>query len=125
MWFSDFYDKEKINFLFGGDLAIEDSTLECIVFSDISKITLTFYSDSIPKTMPYKWQQRGYNSIIISLNFTAVRNIRMSGGSIGFRCCPQFVKSSYGMTVSIYSPDFELDFEAESGAISRLEGILL
>jgi len=71
MWFGFALGKEKIKFMFDNSFSLSD--LELISFSfNHSNVHLVFSSKKIPNKYPAKWNEEGFNSLVLNITLSGI-----------------------------------------------------
>lgn len=112
MWFEFAHGKEKINSMFNNELSLSCVEFSQFVYYDKSRLKLQFSSRNIPLSVPNKWNRNEFNALAISLAFTEVLTLDMSGGNIGFTCTPNIDYIDNSIRVLISEGDFKFSLKA-------------
>lgn len=112
MWFEFAHGKEKINFMFNNELSLCGVEFSQFIYYDISRLKLRFNSRNIPSSIPKKWNRNEFNALAISLEFTEVLKLEISGENIGFICTPDIHRIDDSIRVTINEGDFKFILQA-------------
>lgn len=89
MWFDNALGKEKIRFMFGGELSLQSVELSSFSFERFSDVTFQFYSRNIPSSYPEKWNKSQFNALSVVITFGGIIELDVKGKGIGFVCSPE------------------------------------
>ncbi|QXF34509.1 hypothetical protein CE143_16125 [Photorhabdus luminescens] len=108
MWFEHAMYKEKIHFMFNGELSINNVEFEDFLYHTGSILRIGIRSRNIPKNIPEKWKKREFNALVITLSFGNVTQFECKGGGVGFNCSPVISSKPEEITLLIENKDFHL-----------------
>jgi len=103
MWFDNALGKEKIKFIFGGELSLQSVEVSSFSFERFSDVTFQFYSRNIPSSYPEKWSKSKFNTLSVVITFGGVIELDVKGKGIGFICSPEISSSENHSEIKICS----------------------
>lgn len=109
MWFNNAIYKEKVDFMFGGELSIKNVEFEDFLYHSGSILRVSFRSRDIPKKIPDKWKVKKFNTLVLTLSFGNVSLFECKGRNIGFNCAPVIVSKQKEVTLLIENEHFYLE----------------
>ncbi|HFK5736863.1 TPA: Imm50 family immunity protein [Enterobacter sichuanensis] len=120
MWFDNAIGKEKINFMFDGELSMELVEFDGFTFERFSDISCRFFTRKIPSCYPKKWKESEFNALCIVLTFGDVVELDVKGMKVGFVCSPVIISTENYSKISI--TDEKLNLHCQSKFLT-IEGI--
>ncbi|WP_144815950.1 MULTISPECIES: Imm50 family immunity protein [Enterobacteriaceae] len=103
MWFDNALGKEKIEFMFGGELSLQSVEVSSFSFERFSDVTFQFYSRNIPSSYPEKWSKSKFNALSVVITFGGIIELDVKGNGIGFICSPEISSSESHSEIKICS----------------------
>ncbi|WP_424411695.1 Imm50 family immunity protein [Pasteurella sp. PK-2025] len=80
-WFEKAIGKEKIIYMFNGNIDVNEIYLHKILFYDYT-LTIFFHILNIPQEFPKKWNDNDFNAISMQLSFSDVNYFNVYGNSL-------------------------------------------
>ncbi|MGC7560385.1 Imm50 family immunity protein [Pasteurella sp. PK-2025] len=80
-WFERAIGKEKIIYMFNGNIDVNEIYLHKILFYDYT-LTIFFHILNIPQEFPKKWNDNDFNAISMQLSFSDVNYFNVYGNSL-------------------------------------------
>jgi hypothetical protein len=112
MWFEHALGKEKIKFMFDNSFSLSD--LELISFSfNHSNVHLIFSSKTIPNKYPEKWNEDGFNSLVLNITLSGIVQFESKGTNVMFTSTPIVETTKECSIVKIESPELYLYCKAK------------
>lgn len=109
MWFDNALGKEKIRFMFGGELSLQSVEVSSFSFERFSDVTFQFYSRNIPSSYPEKWTKSQFNALSVILTFGGVIELDVKGNGIGFICSPEIFSGESYSAIKICSKELNIN----------------
>lgn len=98
MWFEHALGKDKIAFMFNNEFSLEEVQLESIFLHDVSTLRFQFLCKNIPKAIPKKWNEKGFNAISFVFSLGGIFSLDIKGEGVGFFCNPE-IKTFEGKSI--------------------------
>ncbi|EEX51410.1 hypothetical protein HMPREF0621_0214 [Pasteurella dagmatis ATCC 43325] len=80
-WFEKAIGKEKIIYMFNGNIDVNEIYLHKILFYDYT-LTIFFHILNIPQEFPKKWNDNDFNAISMQLSFSDVNYFNVHGKNL-------------------------------------------
>ena len=113
MWFDNALGKEKIKFMFGGELSLQSVEVNSFSFERFSDVTFQFYSRNIPSSCPEKWSKSEFNALSVVITFGGIIELDVKGNGIGFICSPGIFSSETHSRIKICSNQLKINCKAK------------
>lgn len=109
MWFNNALGKEKITFMFGGELSLQSVEVSSFSFERFSDVTFQFYSRNIPSSYPEKWNESEFNALSVIITFGGIIELDVKGKGIGFICSPEISSGESYSEIKICSNQLNIN----------------
>lgn len=77
-WFEKAIGKEKILYMFNGELDVGEIYVHNVLCYDYT-LRILFYVLNIPSTTPKKWNEKAFNAIRVKLSFSDLKSFSVCG----------------------------------------------
>lgn len=109
MWFNNALGKEKITFMFGGELSLQSVEVSSFSFERFSDVTFQFHSRNIPSSYPEKWNESEFNALSVIITFGGIIELDVKGKGIGFICSPEISSGESYSEIKICSNQLNIN----------------
>lgn len=80
-WFEKSIGKEKILYMFNGDLDVSEIYIHRVLCYDYT-LSISFYVLNIPSATPKKWNEKPFNAIRVRLSFSDLKSFSVCGENV-------------------------------------------
>lgn len=126
MWYNCVDNNKFLLSLYESVPMLVDIQITKLSISDSgNRITIVFKMPYYPDFQPKKWKQRGYNSVVVELDFFAISELKISSNANYYIGNIEIKKGKNEMINIVIEGNIEVKFNAEAGIIQSIEGYIL